>query len=90
MGRCLWPAGLYTAHQAFTAAALGAEYAAPYLGRMNDSGKQVRPSPPPPRAPHSHVAHVPLPTATWWPRASMKEKSSECDFVRVVFQFPKP
>jgi transaldolase len=29
---------VYTAHQAFSAAALGADYAAPYLGRMNDAG----------------------------------------------------
>jgi transaldolase len=29
----------YTSHQAFTAAALNAEYVAPYLGRMIDSGR---------------------------------------------------
>lgn len=29
--------GLYAAHQALTAAAVGAEYAAPYLGRMDDN-----------------------------------------------------
>ena len=33
--------GVYTAHQAFTAMAAGADYAAPYLGRMNDAGKNV-------------------------------------------------
>eukprot|EP00854_Cymbomonas_tetramitiformis_P000728 gene728-1194_t len=30
---------VYTTHQAFSAAALGATYAAPYLGRMNDNGR---------------------------------------------------
>ena len=34
-------AGVYTAHQAFTAIAAGADYAAPYLGRMNDAGRSV-------------------------------------------------
>eukprot|EP00958_Prasinococcus_capsulatus_P009966 scaffold966_cov415-Prasinococcus_capsulatus_cf.AAC.29 len=29
--------GLYASHQAITAASLGAEYAAPYLGRMDDN-----------------------------------------------------
>ncbi len=33
--------GVYTAHQAFTAMAAKADYAAPYLGRMNDAGKSV-------------------------------------------------
>lgn len=32
---------MYAAHQAFTAIAAGADYAAPYLGRMNDAGKDV-------------------------------------------------
>jgi transaldolase len=31
--------GVYTAAQALAASALGAEYAAPYLGRMNDAGR---------------------------------------------------
>jgi hypothetical protein len=35
---------VYSAHQALTAAALGATYAAPYLGRMNDNQRDVRPS----------------------------------------------
>lgn len=30
---------VYTAHQALSAAAIGADYVAPYLGRMNDSGR---------------------------------------------------
>lgn len=30
---------VYTAHQALTAAAIGADYVAPYLGRMNDAGR---------------------------------------------------
>ncbi len=30
---------VYAAHQALSAAALGADYAAPYLGRMNDAGR---------------------------------------------------
>ncbi|MCX5497809.1 hypothetical protein OSH11_24130 [Kaistia dalseonensis] len=30
---------VYTAHQALSAAAIGADYAAPYLGRMNDAGR---------------------------------------------------
>ena len=30
---------VYAAHQALTAAAIGADYAAPYLGRMNDAGR---------------------------------------------------
>ncbi|MEM9091774.1 MAG: transaldolase family protein [Cyanobacteria bacterium P01_F01_bin.53] len=30
---------VYTVHQALIAAAIGAHYAAPYLGRINDSGK---------------------------------------------------
>ncbi|BCP51674.1 putative transaldolase [Kaistia sp. 32K] len=30
---------VYAAHQAVTAAALGADYVAPYLGRMNDAGR---------------------------------------------------
>lgn len=30
---------VYTAHQALSAAAMGADYVAPYLGRMNDSGR---------------------------------------------------
>lgn len=30
---------VYTAHQAFSAAAIGADYAAPYLGRMNNAGR---------------------------------------------------
>ncbi|MEO1446313.1 MAG: transaldolase family protein, partial [Cyanobacteria bacterium J06635_11] len=30
---------VYTVHQAIIAAAIGAHYAAPYLGRINDSGK---------------------------------------------------
>ncbi len=34
-------AGVYTAHQAFTAMAANADYAAPYLGRMNDAGRRV-------------------------------------------------
>ncbi|EIE27334.1 putative transaldolase [Coccomyxa subellipsoidea C-169] len=34
--------GVYTAHQAFTAMAAKADYAAPYLGRMNDAGKNGR------------------------------------------------
>lgn len=32
-------AGVYSTHQVVTALALGANYAAPYLGRMNDAGK---------------------------------------------------
>lgn len=32
---------VYSAHQALTAAALGATYAAPYLGRMNDAKRDV-------------------------------------------------
>lgn len=31
--------GVYAAHQALIAAAAGADYAAPYLGRMNDAGR---------------------------------------------------
>lgn len=38
-------AGVYTAHQAFTAIAAGADYAAPYLGRMNDAGRNVGSAP---------------------------------------------
>ncbi|BDA48010.1 probable transaldolase [Coccomyxa sp. Obi] len=34
--------GVYTAHQAFTAMAANADYAAPYLGRMNDVGRSGR------------------------------------------------
>lgn len=30
---------VYAAHQALTAAAIGADYAAPYFGRMNDAGR---------------------------------------------------
>jgi transaldolase len=30
---------VYTAHQALSAAAIGADYVAPYLGRMNDAGR---------------------------------------------------
>lgn len=30
---------VYAAHQALSAAAIGADYAAPYLGRMNDAGR---------------------------------------------------
>lgn len=30
---------VYASHQALSAAALGADYAAPYLGRMNDAGR---------------------------------------------------
>ena len=37
--------GVYTAHQAFTAMAAGADYAAPYLGRMNDAGRNVGSAP---------------------------------------------
>lgn len=35
--------GVYSAHQVVTAVAAGATYAAPYLGRMNDAGKDVSP-----------------------------------------------
>ena len=35
-------AGIHTAHQAFTSMAAGADYAAPYLGRMIDARKNVR------------------------------------------------
>ena len=31
--------GIHCPHQAFTAMAMGADYAAPYLGRMNDAGR---------------------------------------------------
>ena len=31
--------GVFAAHQALTAAAMGADYVAPYLGRMNDAGR---------------------------------------------------
>jgi len=34
--------GVYSTHQAVTALSLGAYYVAPYLGRMNDAGKNVR------------------------------------------------
>jgi len=34
--------GVYTAHQALIAIALGVEYAAPYLGRINDAGRNGR------------------------------------------------
>lgn len=37
-------AGIHTAHQAFTAMAAGVNYAAPYLGRMNDARKNASPS----------------------------------------------
>ena len=33
---------VYSVHQAVTALSLGASYVAPYLGRMNDAGKDVR------------------------------------------------
>ena len=33
---------VYAVHQVLIAAALGADYAAPYLGRINDSGKEGR------------------------------------------------
>ena len=36
------PAGVYAAHQVVTALAMGAAYAAPYVGRMTDAGKKVR------------------------------------------------
>ena len=32
---------VYSAHQVVTALAAGASYVAPYLGRMNDAGKDV-------------------------------------------------
>lgn len=38
--RCL--AGVFAAHQCLTALAVGADYMAPYLGRMDDAGKDVR------------------------------------------------
>lgn len=34
--------GIYAPHQVLTAIACGADYAAPYLGRMNDAGQKVR------------------------------------------------
>jgi len=34
--------GVYSTHQVVTALSLGAYYVAPYLGRMNDAGKNVR------------------------------------------------
>ncbi len=34
--------GVYAVHQALTAAAIGADYAAPYLGRINDNGGNGR------------------------------------------------
>ncbi len=34
--------GVYAPHQVLTAAALGADYAAPYLGRINDMGRNGR------------------------------------------------
>lgn len=34
--------GVYASHQVIVAAALGAEYAAPYLGRINDLGRNGR------------------------------------------------
>ena len=34
--------GVYSAHQVVTAVAMGVDYVAPYLGRMNDAGKNVR------------------------------------------------
>ena len=37
------PAGVYAAHQCVTALAVGADYLAPYLGRMDEAGKDVRP-----------------------------------------------
>lgn len=38
---CDLSAGIYASHQVVTALACGASYAAPYLGRMNDAGKDV-------------------------------------------------
>lgn len=34
---------MYAAHQCVTALAVGADYLAPYLGRMDEAGKDVRP-----------------------------------------------
>ncbi len=38
---CPLPAGIYSLHQVITAITSGAAYAAPYLGRMTDAGKDV-------------------------------------------------
>jgi transaldolase len=38
-GVCVTLTGVYAAYQALTAIALGAGYAAPYLGRMNEAGR---------------------------------------------------
>lgn len=39
---CLFLAGIYASHQVVTSLAMGAVYAAPYVGRMTDAGKNVR------------------------------------------------
>jgi transaldolase len=38
-GVCVTLTGVYAAYQTLTAIALGADYAAPYLGRMNEAGR---------------------------------------------------
>jgi hypothetical protein len=53
-------AGVYASHQVVTALAMGALYAAPYVGRMTDAGKNVRPA----GCPWRGVAALPSPG--WW------------------------